>query len=59
MPTYRLYFLDDGAHISRPPVILECADNEEAMVQARQYVDGKDIELWREGTLVAMFPRKR
>ena len=58
MPDYRVYFLDQGAHISSPPVILECADNEEAMQKARQYIDGKDIELWREGTRLAQFPKR-
>ena len=33
MAMYRIYFLDDGAHISRPPVILECSDNVEAIEQ--------------------------
>jgi hypothetical protein len=58
MPTYRIYFLDDGAHISRPPVVIECADNAEAAKVARQYIDGRDIELWREGTLVARYPKE-
>lgn len=58
MPAYRIYFIDQGAHISKPPVILECADNEEAIQQAYQYVDGQDLELWREGTLVATFNKK-
>jgi hypothetical protein len=58
MPTYRVYFLDEGAHISRPAVIIECANNDEAKQRARQYIDGKDIEVWREGTLIARFPAK-
>ena len=57
MPTYRLYFLDEGAHVSAPAKILHCADNEEAVQMARQYIDGKDIQLWREGTLVARLPK--
>ena len=46
MPVYRNYFLDEGANISRPPVVLECSNNEEAINKTRQYIDGKYIELW-------------
>ena len=58
MATYRVYFLDDGAHISRPPIILECADDDEAARKARQYIDGKDIEVWRGDYLVTKFRKK-
>lgn len=58
MPTYRVYFFDEDAHISKPPINLECADDEEAEQKARQYLDGKAIELWRDGALVAQFPKK-
>ena len=58
MQDYRLYFLDENAHISKPPVILECADDEEAQTKARQFIDGKDLELWRGDSLVAFFPKK-
>lgn len=58
MPTYRIYFFDEGAQSSKPPTILECANNEEAIRKARDYVEGEDLELWRDGTLIANFPRK-
>lgn len=58
MPTYRVYFIDRGAHISRPPEVIECANNDEAVKKARQFIDGHAIELWREGLLVAKFPHK-
>ena len=53
MPTYRVYFLNDGAHISDPPIILECASDNEATQKARQYMDGKELELWRDHHLIA------
>lgn len=56
MPTYRVYFLDRDAHISRPPEVLEAADDVEAGQQAKQFIDGKDIEVWRESYRVAKFP---
>ena len=57
MPTYRIFFLDKGAHISRPPEVIECANDHEATQKARQFIDGQDIEVWRETYRVAQFPR--
>ena len=58
MRQYRVYFLDEGAHIFAPSVVLECADDDEAVRQAKQYIDGKDIELRRGDYRVAKFPRR-
>lgn len=57
MPLYGVYFIDRGAHISRPPEVLESADDEEATQKARQFIDGKDAELWRDGYLIAKLLR--
>jgi hypothetical protein len=59
MPSYRLYFLDAGAHISGPPVTIDCADDDEAVKTAKRYVDGQELELWRDSRLVARFSKKR
>ena len=58
MPQYRIYFIDRGAHISGPPEVIECADDQKATDKARQFIDGKDVELWREGHLIATFPHE-
>lgn len=58
MQTYRLYFLDQGAHTSTPPIVLECADDHEAVRQAKQHITGKEMELWRGTRLVANCPRQ-
>ena len=58
MPLYGVYFIDRDAHISRPPEVLECADDAEATQKARQFIDGKDAELWRDGYLIAKLPRQ-
>ncbi len=58
MPTYRIYFLDDGAHISRPPEVIEVDSDLHAAQKAKQFIDGKDIEVWRGEYCVAQFPRK-
>ena len=58
MPTYRLYSIEEDAHIWRPPVVFDCADDKEAMNQARQYIDGKDLELWEGQRRVAVIPHQ-
>jgi hypothetical protein len=50
---YRLYTLKQDGHIGDPPLIVECADDGDAIRQARQYLDGKDLEIWDEGRFVA------
>ncbi len=57
MSTYRVYFIDDGTHISRPPIVLECDTDQEAVEKARQYIDGRDIELWSAGRMVTAFAK--
>jgi hypothetical protein len=45
MPTYRAYFIDsDDRVVSFKPI--EAEDDNQAMQAARQYIDGKDIEVW-------------
>jgi hypothetical protein len=58
MPTYRIHFLDDDARVSGPPFILQSANDDDAIDQARNYIDGRNIELWRGGTLVALLPKR-
>lgn len=53
MNPYRLYVLEQGGHIADPPLIMECADDGDAIRQARQYLDGKDLEVWQEARFIA------
>jgi hypothetical protein len=46
VPAYRIYFLDKAGHITGPPNIVECADDQEATQKAKQFVDGHDVEVW-------------
>jgi len=43
---YRIYFVDTAGHITRPPEIVECADDQEATQRAKQFVDGENVEIW-------------
>ena len=46
MPMYRVFFIDRDDHISRPPEVIECADDNEATDKALGFVDGHDVEVW-------------
>jgi hypothetical protein len=57
MPEYRAYIVGSDGHFSNFQVV-ECADDDEAMEQARQLVDGHDIELWQRARKIATFHHK-
>ena len=44
MPEYRVYIVDSDGHF-KSAVALICADDEIAKEQAKQFVDGHDVEL--------------
>jgi hypothetical protein len=57
MPEYRAYLVGtDGHFYSSVP--LECLDDEAASEQAKQFVDGHDVELWQRDRKIATFERK-
>jgi hypothetical protein len=57
VPDYRAYILDSSGNFC-DVVRLECADDNEAMGQAKQLVDGHDVELWQRARKVASFDHK-
>jgi hypothetical protein len=58
MPEYRAYSIDsDGHFVGFEPLI--CADDAEAITQARHMLDSKDIELWSGPTLVIRLDHSR
>lgn len=46
MPEYRAYLIKDK-HISDAPTMIEANDDAIAIEQAKQLVDGHDVELWQ------------
>ncbi|MET4289379.1 hypothetical protein ABIB06_000873 [Bradyrhizobium sp. LB8.2] len=46
MAEYRLYRFDKDGHIQGPPVIVDCEDDDAAVTQAKQYVDGVLFKSW-------------
>ena len=57
MADYRIYFLDDDGHI-RGVISFLSEDDADALKHAKQYMDGRDLELWNLGRLVQRLPRK-
>ena len=57
MPHYRVYFVADDGHISGPPQVIECADEQEAIGKAAQAANGKVVELWDGKRLIVRFPK--
>jgi len=58
MPEYRVYVIGSDGHF-RSSLELECADDDEAMGQAKMLVDGHDVELWQRARKVAKFDHKK
>jgi hypothetical protein len=56
MPEYRAYLVGSDDHIQNV-VHLNCADDDQAIILAKAFVDGHDIELWQRDRKVARFPK--
>jgi hypothetical protein len=53
VPDYRVYVLNDGGHIERPPHIVPCKDDQSAIAHAIKLVDSHEVEVWEGPRLVA------
>ena len=58
MPDYRIDLVKPDGHVDGPPKVIHCDDDETAKEAARQYVDGKDIEIWDGARVVAKISRQ-
>jgi hypothetical protein len=57
MPDYRAYIIgSDGEFQESVP--LDCADDNVAMLKAKQLVDGHRVELWQRTRKIAWFEPK-
>jgi hypothetical protein len=43
---YRIYSLDGSGHIMGPPKLIDADDQDAAVKEARQILDGREIEVW-------------
>ena len=57
MQDYRAYLLDDDGHIVKR-VDMACPDELTANEQARQLLDGHDVELWQGSKKLATFKHR-
>ncbi len=48
MSRYRAYHVDEHGHFHGVPHIFSAETDEDAIPQAKQVVDGYDVELWEE-----------
>ena len=58
MRQYRIYTFRDDGHFSCVQRI-ECADERQAVKQARRLVDLQDGEVWERDRLIARFPERQ
>jgi hypothetical protein len=56
MAHYRIYHVVKGGHISAPPEIIECTDDQEAIGKAAKAANGKAVELWEGARFIVRFP---
>jgi hypothetical protein len=57
MPDYRAYIIGSGGEFQQS-VPLDCADDNVAMMKAKQLVDGQYVELWQRTRKIARFEPK-
>jgi hypothetical protein len=53
MPEYRFYAIKNDGHVAGPPTGRDCLNDGEALKEARQLVDGHDIEVRQSSRIVA------
>jgi hypothetical protein len=56
MPEYCAFLVGGDDHIQNA-VHLNCADDDQAIILAKEFADGHDIELWQLDRKVATFPK--
>jgi hypothetical protein len=57
MPDYRAYIIGSDGEFQES-VALDCADDNVAMMKAKQLVDGHHVELWQRTRKIAWFEPK-
>jgi hypothetical protein len=47
MQEYRIFLIEKNGHIAEAATILKCPDDQAAVEQAQQYLNGRAVEVWR------------
>lgn len=58
MPRYRIFTVGRDAHFSGVPLIVECADGQEAVEKAMQLDTENDLEIWDHERMIARLPTR-
>jgi hypothetical protein len=53
MSSYRIYEVDKNGHVVRPPQVIICADDQQAIREAKPIAGIHDVELWNGARIVA------
>jgi hypothetical protein len=53
MAEYRVYIVDAEGYSTTLPQVIQSDDDQAAVQQARQFVDGIAVQVWHEGIHVA------
>lgn len=53
MRVYHFYFIGKNGHIDGPPASYDLPSDGDAIKEAKQLVNGHDIEVWQDARLVA------
>jgi hypothetical protein len=56
MTEVRFYRVDREGHIQGALLVVSCTDDDAAIAEAKQYVDGVAIEVWDRARRVAVLP---
>jgi hypothetical protein len=57
MPLYRVYVTDEAGRITTPATVIECANDEQALAEAKALSVGpKLIEVWQGSRRVSVLP---
>ena len=52
MQEYRIYTLLSDNKVAGPSTSIECASDEEAISEAKKFLNGLDIEVWQRARLI-------
>lgn len=53
MPEYKFYPIKQDGHIEEPPIPRDLPNDTAALKEAKQLVNGHDIEVWQGSRIVA------
>jgi hypothetical protein len=51
-----IYATTTDGHVTAPPTVLECDDDQEAIGKAALLTNGKSVELWEGARFIVRFP---